>query len=221
MAQRQQLVVFFTMSLFVAASFATAAAADIDPRYPWYKDFTYNQYEAGALKVRLSGDSISIAPRKVMFFNIRSYNEIRMRNARAEVYLSENSADEPLPLPDQLLADLNGGQMSSFEMQRSWGMITRGIVEGLEVKIFDSGEPALTLRANSARVRDKNRAPRFLNASLENAAATRTIRSQIILWDADTRQFVIPGRYVAQTEQGLVSGTGLRVDLNFNISPLR
>ena len=81
-------------------------------------------------------------------------------------------------------------------------VITRSIVQGISVKIYNADALSMTLRAESAHLDKRRHKPRFLHASLEDARSDRHISSKEIIWDARDKAFLIPGDYLAQTASG-------------------
>ena len=198
----------------------SASQAASDRQHQQISGLSYRQYSQQGIVARLEADSLTVLPRRILFFNIKSINEAHLVNVRAESYLNpeQSRADELLPATADMLAagDSDSRHMPANEL----GLITRTIVDGIYLEIFRAGVRGVVLRAGYAETDMKRGITRFAMAHLENPDATRRVTSNNIIWDASEREFRIPGSYTAYTEQGRASGKGIRVDLDFRVSAL-
>jgi hypothetical protein len=215
--------------LMLSSMFASSIAAD-EPKssphgpdqsekygYPWMKGIEYEEFGPNGIVVRVKADSLSLVPRRILFFNIKSINEIQVENAEIDVYLYEDSAQrlDLLPLSDEPFRLPNRKRS-----KKSYGVITRSVLNGIFVRIFRLDEEILSLTAERATVQDKDSNPEFSRVRLESAISGRQIVSDRILWDADRKLFLIPGPYNAVTPEGQASGSNIAIDLDFNVSSL-
>lgn len=184
-------------------------------------EFSYREYGAHGLITRLEADTLSVIPRRFLFFNIKSLNEVHLTNARIETHLYENvsSDHELVPLATDLFIPGETGKKESHP-RREFGLITRSVAKGIVVKIFRADSLALVLRAESAYIEREKRKPGFLNATLEDESSTMRIIADKIIWNAKDKVFLVPGHYVAQTASGRASGKGIRIDLDFGVTKL-
>lgn len=181
---------------------------------------SFNQYSDHGIVTRLEADTLTVVPRRLLFFNIKSINEVRLSNVRAETYIYPDASQETrlLPRTADMLTSESGS--SNNNPASELGLITRSTVDGVHLKIFKAGSLAVVLRAGHAETDMISGKTRLKNAIIENPGATRRITSKKMTWDAKDQEFRIPGNYVAYTDKGRASGRGIKVDLDFQISSL-
>jgi hypothetical protein len=183
--------------------------------------FRYQQFGEFGPVTRLTADSLSVVPRRFLFFNIKSVNEVHIANARIESHFYAHDTADTALLPAVLDEFTVGGEGGGDEGQyREFGLITRVIVRGVYVELFKADRLALVLRADEGYVDHKNKAPLFISAVLQNPLATVRLMSDRIIWDSQSKVFKIPGQYVSLTEKGKSSGKSAKVDLDFTVSPI-
>jgi len=181
----------------------------------------YQEYNTRGLAASVKADRLAILPHRFLFFNLKSINEAHLENADIEIYLHDKAPKDTELVP--LVADMVTQEKTTsaeHNPRREFGLITRCVVEGISVKIFNADSPSIILRAERAYVDKRKHKPRFLHASLEDPRADRHISSKEILWDATDKAFLIPGEYLAKTDSGFAIGKGAKVDLDFVVTPL-
>jgi hypothetical protein len=200
------------------------AAESPQPHVPFHQEvtkFSFRQFGAFGLVTRLQADSLSVVPRRFLFFNIKSVNEVHLLNAHIETHMYAHDTDGTTLFPTGLGQSIGGGRGGKAGGQYGeFGLITRVLVRGVTVELFEADRLALVLRADEGYVDHKNKEPSFSHAVLKNPSATRRIVSERIIWDPRSRVFKIPGAYVVLTEKGESRGKGVKVDIDFTVSPL-
>jgi hypothetical protein len=181
----------------------------------------YHEYDTSGLAASVKADSLAILPHRFLVFNLKSINEAHLENAQIEIHLHDKAPQdtEMVPLVTDMFAQ---GKKASADHnpRREFGLITRCVVEGITVKIYNADSPSIILRAERAYVDKRKRKTRFLYASLEDARSGRYISSREIIWDTRDKAFLIPGNYSAESASGIASSKGARVDLAFVVTPL-
>jgi hypothetical protein len=195
------------------------SAQTFDSSYPWIRGFEIKEYGPAGVIVAARADSLSIAPRRIFFFNVKSINEVRLDNARVEVHFPADPSAGLDLLPFGVDSFGFGGGVKK-KSSKPFGTITRTVVDRIDISFFRAEKLTLTLNAARADVDKKDVNPRFQTAVLTDANSGAKIISEEMFWDVERKQFVIPGPYVAQTAEDRASGTGIVVDLDFNMSPL-
>lgn len=184
-------------------------------------NFTFQQFGEFGLVTRLHADSLSVVPRRFLFFNIKAVNEAHLLNAHIESHMYAHDPDDITLLPAVRGLGTGGGRGGKSGGQYGeFGLITRALVKGVTVELFKADKLVLILRADEGSVDHKNKDPSFSRAVLQNSSATRRIVSKRIIWDPRSRVFRIPGTYVALTEKGESRGKGVKVDIDFTVSPI-
>ncbi len=56
---------------------------------------------------------------------------------------------------------------------------------------------------------------------MEDVLSGRLIKSSSVIWDDKEKVFKVPGEYIAMTPKGQARGRGIKVDLDFVVSPLK
>ena len=184
----------------------------INKAFSYITGLSYKIYGSGGVESHLEADSYSVVPRRFLFFNLYSINEVRIKDVRIKHYLDSDSSERLEIVPLVIMP-------VSFGSEDKRGMPTRGVIEGLVLEMFRSGKPVLLLHAEEALI-DKKLNTSFINARLESKATGKRIVSKEIIWKRNDTMFSIPGRYYAKTPKGKASGKGIRVDLDFNVSLL-
>jgi hypothetical protein len=182
---------------------------------------TYHQYGGYGLVTLLQADNLSVIPRKLLFFNIKSVNEVHIANARIESHFYENDRGDTAIVPAVIdhLADRRNSKRNSNNYLE-FGLITRVIVKDIFMQLFKADTLMLVLSAAEGRVDHKSKMPFFINAVLQDPTATNRIVSNKMIWDPQGRVFKIPGKYIAITDKGRSNGKGIKVDLAFTILPI-
>jgi len=181
----------------------------------------YLEYKTGGLAASIRADRLAIVPHRFLFFNLKSINEAHLENADIEIHMHDNASenDDMVPFVTDIFAEEKKSS-SKHKPSSELGVITRSVVEGITVKIFNTNFLSITLRAKRAYVDKRKHQTRFQYATLEDARSDRQITSKDIFWDARGKVFLIPGAYIAETALGHARDKGARVNLNFVVAPL-
>lgn len=183
--------------------------------------FRYQEFDALGLHAKVKADRLSILPRRFLFFNIKSINEAHLENAYIEIHLHDKvPQDMNLVPPVSDMFTQRKKTTAKHNPRRGFGLITRSLVHGISVKIFNADSLSIILLAESAYIDKRRHKPRFLHASLEDAGSGRRITSKEIIWDARDKEFLITGDYIMHSATGPVRGKDARVDLDFVVTPL-
>jgi hypothetical protein len=169
----------------------------------------------GTVISKIKADTIKIKPRKFFVFRIKSLNEALLRNVKLDLFMYEKINGKESILTGQLFDTLN----TFITEQTGLGLVSRIILENIDINIHNSDVVTLKLKAKSAKVL-KNKNIVFNNAILENSMSTTLIKTKIIIWNSQEDVCNIPNQYLAVSAKGRAKGKGIKVDLNFNIYPL-
>ena len=188
--------------------------------YPEITGLSSKIYGDGGITTWVKAARIAVGPRRILFFNLHSVNEIQMTNVRIKHYLSAISPEDESLTPLTLeLINLGGGQDKTRHRRNGVSVISRVVIDDLSLELLRADIPAIALQAERAYLR-KDRHPRFFNAFLEDPASGKRIYSKKILWNSEIRKFQIPGKYIAQTPAGKASGENIQVDIDFKVTAL-
>ena len=188
--------------------------------YPWLRDFELNEYGPSGLIAHLQADSMKVDRRKIWFFHIKSINEVNIDNAQIRVNLkpTENTSDESSILGMGSVSPSTLSNRSSAK--KNMGIITRTYIDGVSICIGPRGSSDMCLTADSAEIEGSGLTPKFRNATLKSLGGKKRLFSSKILWDAEQQLFLIPGEYVARSSDQIMSGSAVKVNMDFDITPL-
>lgn len=184
------------------------------------KGLSYKVYDHGKLLLKVEANELKIAPRNFFIFNINSVNELILTDVKAELYddmdFKDNKSEE-----DKGIDLFNSIIEEAINKGKGTELITRAIIRGMDVNIYNSGLLRLKLKAPSAEIKQKERETVFYNATLEHPHTGRLINAAEIFWNGQKRAFLIPGLYEASSPKGKARAKGLIVDLNFNLEAIQ
>ena len=169
------------------------------------------------LLTRVRADEFKVGPRKSFIFNIRPFNEVVLTNARLEVHLYPDipkgvslfSLGENILSVKDAKTTLNG-----------MGVLTRGVIKGLILEVFKADRLCLVVEAKKVYIDFKRKETKLIDASIKEVLSRKLIMSRSIIWSEKEKIFKIPGAYFTLTPKGRATGNGIKVDLNFALSPL-
>ncbi|MBW2636790.1 MAG: hypothetical protein JRC86_04585, partial [Deltaproteobacteria bacterium] len=129
------------------------------------KGFVYSSCNDRGPVYRIKADELKINPRKYFIFNIRSFNEVTLKNAEAEIYLYPDMEEKIglFPLEGQFLKTTR-----SRGAPKEFGILTRGIIENLVLKIYNDKKEHLIVRAKKARIDFKKDITKLSDATIED-----------------------------------------------------
>jgi len=197
---------------------------NLDKRYGTYPlritGVDFKSFDDTRFKVRIKADEIKINPRKFLIFNIREVNELTITNANLEVYLQPET-ENPKPylltennIPENIYPKKNKARAKGF------GMVTRGVVKNIVVKMFNDQKPLLVIKATSANIDFKKKEVKLKEAQVEHIPSGKHISASTILWDEQKECFKIPGKYFVNAPEGGGWGKNIQFNTNFIFSPL-
>jgi hypothetical protein len=181
------------------------------------KGFVYSSFNDRGPVYRIKADELKINPRKFFVFNIRSLNEVTLENAEIAVYLYPEAEEKVglFPLKEQFAKTAR-----SRGVPKGFGVLTRGVIKNLVLKIYKAEKEQLIVRAQKARIDFKKNVTKLSDASIQDITADKIITSQNMYWSEEEKAFRIPGEYVVDTPLGRTGGKGVKIDLEFTTKPL-
>lgn len=183
---------------------------------------TYRTYENDRLTAMISADKYSIGQRKFWAFSVRPFKDAVLENAFVRIYLNRDEASKTdgdvnmLSFSSDLL-NINRHGMSNSD---SKGLVTRGVIKGLVMEIHESEGPSILIKAKKAYVDAGKKMLKMVNVSMEDASTGKLIKSRSVKWNNKENNFEIAGKYSVSTKDGTSDGEKIKVDLDFNITPL-
>jgi hypothetical protein len=161
---------------------------------------------------------LKVNPRKFFIFNIKPFNELTLNKVIIEFYKNEG---EPFGIDLVDLTDKfssgSGGKSSSSKRHifgaTNTGLITRGIINKLILKIYDKNKLSLMIKAPTAYLNFKKHEIIFHNAIVEDIDSKEIINSRKIVFKNGENVFRVPGQYVLLSPTGSKKGSGLKINL--------
>ncbi len=182
--------------------------------------FSYRSFNGDRLVASIEADEFRIDRRKFWIFNVQPFKEATFKRASLKLYLSTRTTgpdEEGLMMLGQDFLKLDG--MESSMVQRK-GLVSRGIINGLTLEIFDSDQHSILVSAEKAYIDLKKKMVRMQGVRMKDMSSGMQITSRAVNWNHQERTFEIPGKYVARSESGVKGGRMVEVDLDFDISPM-
>ncbi len=189
--------------------------------YPtWIKGFNASTYEGDRLITKIEADEFKINPRRFFIFNIKPFNEATLTNVRLEIHLYKgmSSKADLFSFSEGVLPLMNGGKKFAV---KGMGLITRGVIKGLVLKIYRADRLSMVVKAGKGYIDFKKQETKMKGVSMEDVLSGRLIKSSSVIWDDKEKVFKVPGEYIAMTPKGQARGRGIKVDLDFVVSPLK
>lgn len=189
--------------------------------YPiWIQGFTASTYKGNRLITKIEADEFKVNPRRFFVFNIKPLNEATLTNVRLEIhiYMGMSSKADLFSFGEGVLPLMNGGKKFAVN---GMGLITRGVIKGLILKIYRADSLSIVVKASRGYIDFKKKETKMQGVSLEDVVSGRLIKSSSVIWDDTEKAFKVPGEYIAMTPEGRARGRGIKVDLNFVVTPLK
>lgn len=182
------------------------------------KGLSHSAYFNDKLIARIEADEFKVNQRRFWVFNIRPFNEVTLTNAKLEVHFYEEMPSEAdmFSFAKDILS-LNKKGKSDL---KGMGLITRGVIKNLTLEVYKAEKLSMVVRARKAYIDFRRNKTRFEMADIEDVVSKKRIKSKSGIWNNKEKVFVIPGDYVVQTPEGRASGRGIKIDLNFTVTPL-
>ena len=184
------------------------------------KGLSYSTHDKGRLIARIEADELKVKKRKFWVFNVRPFNEAVLTNARLEFYLYDD-----MPSNDDMSSkvDLLSTARSILTLDeqgrtgtQGLGLITRGLIDGLEIRIYKADEPFLLLKADKARIDFKRKKINMKGVSVEDFFTGKLIKTRTAVWDNEAKILRIPGTYTAEKPEGTTVGKTMEMDFGFS-----
>ena len=157
---------------------------------------SFSRYLPGKRVIQLSADKIRISPQRFMIFSIRSFNEAVMESVRIDLFRYETNK-RANPTSKAGLVDavnsLTGGKK---------GIITRAIINDLELRFFHQEDPRYWLKAEKAQFNLRKRELWMANVSIRDHIQNREIRARKAVWRERDNRLYIPGGLSVNTARG-------------------
>jgi hypothetical protein len=182
------------------------------------KGLSYKHAIAGGGTRHIYIEEFGIRPRPVIGFHLRSYNEALLKDFRVTVESEGHVAEQPSWLPvftddgakGEPLRQLVG---SNALASQSIGMVTRGVIEGLTVRIRRNGELVATLEASRGIIDFKRKTVVMNQSVITDHQEHSVIRGALAMWDEDTRVLRMKGQYAREDSSGSTIGQDLEYKL--------
>lgn len=182
------------------------------------KGLSANKFNGKRLLTHLLVDEVKVSPRKYFVFNVRPFNEVIFSNVRFETHFYPDKQGMAGGI-NSILSEKEIMPTKGENNLGGLGVITRGIVKGLDWEIFNGDKLFLRVKAKRACVDSKKDRTSLENVTLEQTSPKRTIVSKKVIWIGKGEVFEIPGDYLVLTPEGRVSGKGTQINVDFIVNP--
>jgi hypothetical protein len=172
----------------------------------------------GRIITRGVAKELKVNPRKFFIFNIKQFNELTLDGVTIEFYKNEgeSSGVDLGDLIDRFSSGSSGKSSSSKTPifgATNTGLITRGVINKLILKIYDKNKLSLMIKAPAAYLNFKKNKIIFLNALVEDIDSKEIINSRKIVFKRGENVLRVPGQYVLLSPTGSKKGSGLKINL--------
>jgi len=184
------------------------------------KGFSLAAQNDDRLLFKVDADELTIQPRSLFVFNIKSIDEIFIKNGVVVLYMHQEEVKN---------TDLLSFVDTSIILDPSKAQTLRDIalrlgmrIQTFTLHIYKDNTLAFTVQAEEAIVTFfGQKTIRMKNCILEDVLAHRSIMSKLIIWDAQQKTFKVPNDYLAVTPRGKATGQRIKIDINFVVTTLR
>ena len=183
------------------------------------KQFMYTTSDEYGLDNILEADELEVKPRRFMAFNLKSVNEAIVRNAHLTVYTHDRREAADKYFGFERAIPLAGADGDNSGRSRVLGLVTRMIIDTINMELFRDEQKVMILDAASGLIEKKKEGVKFFNATLQDVRTNRFVKAGKILWDRKRKVFIIPGRYVMNDSSRSVAGQSVEIDLDFMMTP--
>jgi hypothetical protein len=182
-------------------------------------------FKGNQIITKATAKDLKINPRKFNIFNIRPLNELTLNKVTIEFY---KSSDEPsgIDLGNLIykFSSRSNGKSSSSKENKSGaiktrvgaiktGLITRGVINKLVLKIYNKNNLSMIVQAPTAYVNFKRNEIIFQNATAYNIVSREIIKSRKIVLKWEENALNVPGQYVLLSPTGFRKGRDLKINL--------
>ena len=186
---------------------------------------TVMRFKGNQILTKVTAKELKINPRKFNIFNIRSFNELTLNKVTIEFY---KSGDEPSGIDLGKLiykfSSRSSGKSSSSKENKSGaikarfgaiktGLITRGVLNKLVLKIYNKNNLSVIVKSPTAYVNFKRNKVIFHNATAEDIASKEIIKSRKIVLKCEENVLKVPGHYILLSPKGFRKGRDLKINL--------
>jgi hypothetical protein len=186
---------------------------------------TVMRFKGNQILTKVTAKELKINPRKFNIFNIRSFNELTLNKVTIEFY---KSGDEPsgIDLGNLIyrFSSRSNGKSSSSKENKSGaiktgfreiktGLITRGVLNKLVLKIYNKNNLSVIVKSPTAYVNFKRNKVIFHNATAEDIASKEIIKSRKIVLKCEENVLKVPGHYILLSPKGFRKGRDLKINL--------
>lgn len=172
----------------------------------------FSTYHEGRLAGRMRAALMTVVPRKVAVFRLRSANEILFHQVRLDSY---SRGEQTGGLFSAETMD------STFKGMKGLGHITQIRLEEVAADFHRDDRVTARLTAKRGEINVKNHSIRLKDVRLHDPASGRIIHSSVAFWDESNKIFHIPGDYVVETPRGKANGKAITVTPDFTITSLQ
>ena len=186
---------------------------------------TVIRFKGNQILTKVTAKELKINPRKFNIFNIRSFNELTLNKVTIEFYKSGNEPSG-IDLGNLIyrFSSRSNGKSSSSKENKSGaiktgfreiktGLITRGVLNKLVLKIYNKNNLSVIVKSPTAYVNFKRNKVIFHNATAEDIASKEIIKSRKIVLKCKENALKVPGQYIVLSPTGFRKGRGLKINL--------
>jgi hypothetical protein len=186
---------------------------------------TIRLFKGNQIITKATAKDLKINPRKFNIFNIRPLNELTLNKVTIEFY---KSSDEPSGIDLGKLiykfSSRSSGKSSSSKENKSGaikarfgaiktGLITRGVINKLVLKIYNKNNLSMIVQAPTAYVNFKKNEIIFQNATADTIVSRKIIKSRKIVLKCEENVLNVPGQYVLLSPTGFRKGRDLKINI--------
>lgn len=157
---------------------------------------SFSRYLSGKRVIQLAADKIRISPKRFMIFSVRSFNEAIMESVRIDFFRYETNK-RAKPTSEAGLVDsvnsLTGGKH---------GIITRAIINDLELRFYHQEALRYWLRAEKAQFNLRKRELWMAHVRIRDHDQNREIQARKAVWRERDNRLQIPGGLTVETPRG-------------------
>lgn len=149
----------------------------------------YKTKKDGFLVSEIEADSLTVLPKRIFLFQVKSVNEAVLTNASIKLFLSAPDRQSPGEGRADFEVDPVGTLFREFNPAgRQAGFITNAKVLGVNIDIFHEGVLTQHVSAASAAW-GGNGSPKFHGGTVEEFPSRKRTTSDSISWDARRKKF--------------------------------
>lgn len=168
-----------------ASNSASGGGPSAETKYPLrIRGFQITNVKDGGLQSLISADELKINKRRFFIFQFHPVTECTVEQLKIEIYAGDD-ADVFESIGQGILSEASNPFRSL--QTGDFGLITRGVVNHLVLKIFEKEKPSLLVEAERAVIDFEAGETELFNVRLTDRAANRTIQSRFAELDNRTK----------------------------------